>query len=105
MANSAKLGERKNVNLPGVHVDLPVLTEKDIDDLQNFCCHHRMDMVAASFVQTASDVRLIRTILDMAGGSAVKVCAAWIALVALYLITSVLNQYTNPYTDHLQNRK
>ena len=72
MANTAKLGERKNVNLPGVHVELPVLTEKDIADLQDFCCHHRMDMVAASFVQTGNDVRMIRTILDMAGGVDVK---------------------------------
>ena len=31
--NTKELGERKNVNLPGVHVDIPVLTEKDIDDL------------------------------------------------------------------------
>ncbi len=45
------LGQRKNVNLPGVHVDIPVLTAKDIDDLQNFCCKNKMDFVAASFVQ------------------------------------------------------
>jgi len=49
--NSKALGERKNCNLPGVKVDIPVLTEKDIDDLQNFAAKHRMDFVAASFVQ------------------------------------------------------
>jgi pyruvate kinase len=32
--NSKKLGQRKNVNLPGVLVDIPVLTKKDIEDLQ-----------------------------------------------------------------------
>ena len=34
--NDAKLGERKNMNLPGVKVDLPVLLEKDKDDIINF---------------------------------------------------------------------
>ena len=33
-----KLGQRKNCNLPGVMVDLPVLGEKDVDDVQNFAC-------------------------------------------------------------------
>lgn len=36
LLNSAKLGERKNVNLPGVVVDLPTLTDKDIDDITNW---------------------------------------------------------------------
>ena len=34
--NSLKIGERKNCNLPGVKVDLPVRQQKDIDDLVNF---------------------------------------------------------------------
>ena len=36
--NAKSLGERKNCNLPGVLVELPVLGEKDIDDVQNFAC-------------------------------------------------------------------
>ena len=71
--NAKKLGERKNCNLPGVKVDIPVLTTKDIDDLQNFCCKHKMDFVAASFVQSAEDVQFIRRILDEAGGQDVKI--------------------------------
>eukprot|EP00294_Goniomonas_avonlea_P005538 CAMPEP_0114562686 /NCGR_PEP_ID=MMETSP0114-20121206/12670_1 /TAXON_ID=31324 /ORGANISM="Goniomonas sp, Strain m" /LENGTH=780 /DNA_ID=CAMNT_0001748405 /DNA_START=69 /DNA_END=2407 /DNA_ORIENTATION=+ len=71
--NTAKLGERKNCNLPGVKVDIPVLTEKDIDDLQNFACKHKMDYVAASFVQSGDDVQLIRRILDEAGGQHIKI--------------------------------
>jgi pyruvate kinase len=71
--NSKKLGERKNGNLPGVKVDIPVLTEKDIDDLQNFCCKNEMDFVAASFVQSGEDVLFIRRILDEAGGTKVKI--------------------------------
>ena len=49
--NSKSLGERKNCNLPGVKVDIPVLTEKDIEDLQQFAAKHELDYVAASFVQ------------------------------------------------------
>jgi len=55
--NSYKLGQRKNCNLPGVHVDLPVLAAKDIDDVQNFACKNDMDFIAASFVQSVEDVR------------------------------------------------
>lgn len=35
----------------GVHVDIPVLTPKDVEDLQQFCVRNQMDFVAASFVQ------------------------------------------------------
>ena len=49
--NSKALGERKNCNLPGVKVEIPVLTEKDINDLQNFAAKYEMGFVAASFVQ------------------------------------------------------
>ncbi len=35
----------------GVHVDIPVLTAKDTEDLQQFCVKNNMDFVAASFVQ------------------------------------------------------
>ncbi|GLC60287.1 hypothetical protein PLESTB_001594600 [Pleodorina starrii] len=73
--NSHKLGQRKNCNLPGVHVDLPVLSPKDIDDVQNFAVKNKMDFVAASFVQSAEDVRLIRRVLDEAGGYFVKIIA------------------------------
>jgi pyruvate kinase len=46
-----KLGQRKNMNLQGVHVDIPVLTKKDIEDVINFGCMNDMDFIAASFVQ------------------------------------------------------
>jgi pyruvate kinase len=46
--NKKELGQRKNVNLPGVHVDLPVLNNKDIDDLQKFGCKHDVDFVVCA---------------------------------------------------------
>merc|ERR1712048_679970 len=67
--NSVKLGERKNCNLPGVKVDLPVLQEKDKDDLQKFGIPQGVDFVAASFVQSKADVELIRKTLGLRGRS------------------------------------
>eukprot|EP00928_Gymnodinium_smaydae_P020050 TRINITY_DN1773_c0_g2_i1.p1 TRINITY_DN1773_c0_g2~~TRINITY_DN1773_c0_g2_i1.p1 ORF type:complete len:1116 (+),score=189.59 TRINITY_DN1773_c0_g2_i1:284-3631(+) len=65
--NDCSIGERKNCNLPGVHVDLPVLQDKDKNDLVNFGIPQDVDFVAASFVQSAADVRLIRETLGEAG--------------------------------------
>jgi pyruvate kinase len=57
-------------------VDIPVLIPKDVADLQQFLVPNRMDYVAASFVQTAADVRFIRETLDaVPGGPAVKIIA------------------------------
>jgi pyruvate kinase len=67
--NNIMLGERKNMNLPGVKVDLPVLQEKDIKDLKEFGIVQSVDFVAASFVQSGEDVDLIRKTLGMRGRS------------------------------------
>jgi len=71
--NNAKIGERKNMNLPGVVVDLPTLTEKDVDDIVNWGIKHDVDYIAASFVRKASDVLFIRKILAENGGSGIKI--------------------------------
>ena len=55
------------MNLPGCVVDLPVIGEKDTDDLVNFAIPHGCHFIAASFVQSAADVRLIRDILGPRG--------------------------------------
>ena len=65
--NSATIGEKKNMNLPGVIVDLPTITEKDRDDLVNFGVRHGVDMIAASFVRKASDIETIRAVLGPDG--------------------------------------
>ena len=62
--NNAVIGERKNMNLPGVHVDLPTCTEKDVDDIVNFAVKYDLDLIAASFVRKASDVTYIRSLLN-----------------------------------------
>merc|ERR1719379_1264862 len=65
--NNCELGERKNCNLPGVKVDLPVLQDKDKDDIVNFGVKNKVHFVAASFVQSADDVKLIRKTLGLRG--------------------------------------
>lgn len=57
------LGSRKNVNIPGVRVSLPALTEKDKSDI-DFAVDHDMDFIAASFVRKPSDVAEIQRILQ-----------------------------------------
>lgn len=61
--NNASIGERKNMNLPGVVVDLPTLTEKDVSDIKDWGCKHGVDFIAASFVRKAADVHKIREVL------------------------------------------
>jgi pyruvate kinase len=70
--NTGELGENKGVNLPGVSVQLPALSEKDINDLK-FGCEQNVDFVAASFIRKADDVKAVRTVLDENGGQAIKI--------------------------------
>lgn len=61
--NTALLGERKNVNLPGVIVDLPTLTDKDKDDILKWGVPNNIDMIALSFVRKGSDLVEVRKLL------------------------------------------
>ncbi|KAG5010893.1 hypothetical protein AAZX31_07G208100 [Glycine max] len=61
--NSATLGERKNVNLPGVIVDLPTLTDKDKEDILAWGVPNKIDMIALSFVRKGSDLVEVRKVL------------------------------------------
>lgn len=65
--NTAVLGERKNVNLPGVIVDLPVLEGKDIDDIVNWGVPNDIDFIAASFVRKGGDLDRIREVCGERG--------------------------------------
>lgn len=56
------LKDRKGINLPGVKVSAPALTEKDLSDLQ-FCIDQELDWVALSFVRTAADVDQLKQLI------------------------------------------
>ena len=60
--NAGPLGSRRHINLPGVKVNLPALTEKDYLDLElAFECN--MDFIAMSFVRESADIELLRGLL------------------------------------------
>ncbi len=71
--NGGELGERKGVNVPGVRIKLPALTDKDKEDIR-FGVDAGFDFVAASFVRNADAIREIREILDEKG-SAMQIIA------------------------------
>jgi pyruvate kinase len=65
--NGGYLGEKKGINLPGIPVRVPSLTEKDAADLE-FALKNGVDAIAVSFVRTAEDVRLVRNRVTALGG-------------------------------------
>lgn len=61
--NTGVIGDRKRVAAPGVSLNLPFLSEKDIADIE-FGMAQGMDFIAASFVQRAADILAIRKVLE-----------------------------------------
>ena len=70
--NTGELGENKGVNLPGVKVQLPALSEKDKGDLI-FGCEQEVDFIAASFIRKQEDVLEIRALLNANGGENIQI--------------------------------
>ncbi len=70
--NTGMVGTHKGVNVPGVAIKLPAMTEKDESDLK-FGCEIGVNMVAASFIRKAEDVIAIRKILEENGGSHIDI--------------------------------
>lgn len=70
--NTGKLGSRKTVNVPGVKLELPALSDKDREDLTNGV-KAGFDFIFASFVRRADDVKQIRALLDQNGGQEVGI--------------------------------
>jgi pyruvate kinase len=67
--NPGKLGSRRHINLPGVDVNLPSLTEKDEADIR-VGVEVGIDFVALSFVRRAEDIMVLRAYLNTLGSKA-----------------------------------
>lgn len=61
--NEGDLGSHKSVNVPGEHIDLPALTEKDRRNIE-LAIDLDIDFIAHSFVRSAADVKAVQDILD-----------------------------------------
>ena len=64
--NDGDMKNHKGVNVPGVRLNMPYMSQQDRDDLL-FGAEQGFDYVAASFVRSAADVRELRHVLDKAG--------------------------------------
>ena len=72
--NTGLVGTHKGVNVPGVSIKLPAMTEKDKSDLI-FGCEVGVTMIAASFIRKAADVEAIREVLNTHGGERILICS------------------------------
>ena len=68
-----EMGSRRHINLPGIHVKLPALTEKDLADVA-LAAEMRVDFVALSFCRFQQDVEQLRSVL-LGHGSTAKIVA------------------------------
>lgn len=74
VVNSGVIKDKKSVNVPGVKLDMPYLSQKDIDDIL-FAVEHDFDYIAASFTRTAADIIDIRRLLEDHGGQNIQIIA------------------------------
>ena len=74
VVNGGTVSANKGINVPGVTLALPYLSERDREDLR-FAVQEDFDFVAASFTRTADDVRLLRHELEALGGQKVRIIA------------------------------
>ncbi|MDA8227958.1 MAG: pyruvate kinase [Desulfitobacterium hafniense] len=64
--NGGLLKSRKGVNVPGAPIELPAVTQKDIDDIK-FGLNQGIDFIAASFTRKAADILAVRRIVEESG--------------------------------------
>ena len=62
VVDGGTLGSKRHVNLPGVRVNLPSITDKDVKDIQ-WGMANDVDFIALSFVRSAADIAQLRTLL------------------------------------------
>jgi pyruvate kinase len=66
VVEGGKVSDHKGINLPGVAVSVPALTEKDVEDLR-WALNIGVDLIALSFVRTAADIEDVHRVMDEEG--------------------------------------
>ncbi|APJ38444.1 pyruvate kinase [Mycoplasmopsis pullorum] len=89
--NTHKLKTNKRINLPGVDFSLPFLAEKDINDVK-FGIKNGVDYIAASFVNSAKNVRELRKLLDENGGQHVQIISKIESHLGVMNIEEIINE-------------
>lgn len=69
-----EIGNHKNVHFPGVHINLPFIREKDINDM-NFSIKNEVEFIACSFVSNGGEVKEVKEYLKAHGGSDIALIA------------------------------
>lgn len=72
--NGGIIKNNKSVNIPGVKLNIPYLSEKDKEDIL-FAIEHDLDYIAASFTRNAADIIAVRNFLEKNGGNDIQIIA------------------------------
>ena len=72
--NGGTVSNNKGVNVPGVTIRLPFVSDRDRSDII-FGIEHDFDFIAASFARTAADIKELRKVLEEHGGADIKIIA------------------------------
>lgn len=89
IVNGGVLGNKKSLSVPGVHLDIPFISEQDKEDLI-YACEHEGDFVALSFVSTAEDVLEAKKIFKQCNREDMKVISKIENLTGVENLESIL---------------
>ena len=87
--NSGVISSHKGVNVPGVDIKLPALTERDIEDIR-FGVKEDIDFIAASFIRSREDVLAIRRVLEEESDYTTKIISKIESQKAVELIDEII---------------
>lgn len=88
--NGGVLGNKKSLSVPGVHLNIPFISEIDYEDIV-YACNHDADYIALSFVSTKEDVLSVRKILKDNGREDIKIISKIESRTGIDNIESILS--------------
>ncbi len=89
--NGGRLSDKKGINVPGIKLSMPFLSEKDKEDIA-FGVREGFDFIAASFTQSAEDIRMMREELEKHGCSDIRIIAKIENSAGVENIDEILNE-------------